>query len=37
MENASSIVPWAFSKAKAGEHGPKQLYHMNVLKQYADK
>ena len=37
MENASSIVPWSFSKAKAFEQCPKQFYHMKVLKQYADK
>lgn len=37
MENASSIVPWSFSKAKAFEQCPKQFYHMKVLKQYTDK
>ena len=37
MENASSIVPWSFSKAKAFEQCPKQFYHMKVLKQYEDK
>ena len=37
MENASSIVPWSFSKAKAFEQCPKQFYHMKVLQQYEDK